>query len=363
MTSSCLVFKAGPKAKASIEKNGFNFANVKVVVAASGGAKWLALNRLDRVLFPMLADKSRSSENPLFLLGSSIGAWRMGCLAQSDPAKAIATFEDAYCNTIWGENPDIDDITRITRQVLETVFNQQSIDDILNHKFMRMNVLAVKSKGLLAREERLPLTAGLLAVASANALSRKALGVFFDRALFSDPRGEPPFASATDLPIGKFPLKSDNYLATVMATSSIPLVIRGEKDIPHADKGMYRDGGFTDYHFDMPFLGEEVVKNEDDLVLYPHYRERIIPGWFDKPLKWRKPSPKNIEQMIQIAPSDEFAASLPYGKIPDRGDFTRFDTPTRLKYWNTVLSETERLADTFAEVIEQESMAEHLNVL
>ncbi|MCK5040788.1 MAG: hypothetical protein KAR62_00775 [Sphingomonadales bacterium] len=361
MTSSPLVFKAGAKAKASIEKNGFDFSNVKVVVAASGGAKWLALNKLDRVMFPMLADVKRTADNPLFLLGSSIGAWRMGCLAQKDPSKAIAKFEDAYCNTQWGEDPDIDDITRITRQVLEAVFSDNDISDILSHNFMRMNILAVKSKGLLAREARLPLTAGLLAVASMNAISRKTLGLFFDRALFSDPRHTPPFASANDLPIGHFPLMADNYLRSVMATSSIPLVIRGEENIPHADKGMYRDGGFTDYHFDMPFLGE--VKGDDDLVLYPHYRERIIPGWFDKPLKWRKPSPQNTAHMIQIAPSDEFAASLPYGKIPDRGDFKRFDTPTRMKYWNTVLDETDRLADTFAEVIEKENMAEFLTSL
>jgi hypothetical protein len=364
MTSSPLVFKAGAKAKASIEKNGFNFSNVKVVVAASGGAKWLALNRLDRVLFPMLSGSARGADNPLYLLGSSIGAWRMGCLAQSDPAKAIARFEEAYCNTVWGSNPDIDDITRITRQVLQVVFTPNGIEDILNHKFIRMNVLAVRSKGWLANEARLPLSAGLLAVASLNAVSRKALGLFFERALFSDPRQVPPFASAVDLPIGHFPLMADNYLRTVMATSSIPLVIKGEKDIPHADKGMYRDGGFTDYHFDMPFLGVDNEKiNDDDLVLYPHYRERIIPGWFDKPLKWRKPSPANVEHMIQIAPSDNFTASLPYGKIPDRGDFKRFDTPTRMKYWNTVLAETERLADTFQEVILKDNMADYLTEL
>lgn len=356
-----LVFKAGPKAKKSIQKNGFNLENVKIVVGASGGAKWLALNRMDRILFPLLANSSRRSDNPLFLLGSSIGAWRMGCLAQKDPVKAIDKFEQAYCHTTWGEKPTIDDVTRITRAVLSVVFDEQSISDILDHPFMRMNVLAVRSKGFLAREESVPLILGLLAVAGMNVFSRKTLGLFFERALFIDPRKSPPFAEAHDLPMSVFPLNEQNYLASVMATSSIPLVIRGEVNIPSASKGMYRDGGFTDYHFDMPFLNHvdaPDLSHDDDLVLYPHYNERIIPGWFDKPLKWRKPKPENIENMLLIAPSDEFVAQLPYGKIPDRGDFKRFDTPTRIEYWKNVLTQTETLADILEDVLMENKMAQ-----
>ena len=48
-----------------------------------------------------------------------------------------------------------------------------------------------------------------------------------------------------------------------------------------------------------------------------------------------------------ITPSKEFIASLPYGKIPDRNDFTDLDADTRIKYWNTVFSETEKLAEAF----------------
>ena len=46
-----------------------------------------------------------------------------------------------------------------------------------------------------------------------------------------------------------------------------------------------------------------------------------------------------------ITPSKEFIAGLPYGKIPDRNDFTDLDADTRIKYWNTVFSETEKLAE------------------
>ena len=48
-----------------------------------------------------------------------------------------------------------------------------------------------------------------------------------------------------------------------------------------------------------------------------------------------------------ISPSQEFVAGLPYGKIPDRTDFTDLDADTRIKYWRTVFSETEKLGDAF----------------
>ena len=48
-----------------------------------------------------------------------------------------------------------------------------------------------------------------------------------------------------------------------------------------------------------------------------------------------------------ITPSKEFVSGLPYGKIPDRNDFTDLDADTRIKYWNTVFSETEKLAEAF----------------
>lgn len=58
-------------------------------------------------------------------------------------------------------------------------------------------------------------------------------------------------------------------------------------------------------------------------------------------------SPLNYDNVVMITPSKEFVASLPYGKIPDRNDFTDLDADTRIKYWNIVFSETERLAEAF----------------
>jgi len=157
-------------------------------------------------------------------------------------------------------------------------------------------------------------------------------------------------------------LNEQNYRDAVMATSSIPLVMDGVPDITGAPKGMYRDGGFTDYHFNSAFLGKGGGR-DDDIILYPHYRERIIPGWFDKAWKGRGPSAEHYDRALVIAPSDEFAASLPYGKIPDRGDFTRLDHETRVAYWYHVLNETARLGDDLAALLSGDDLAARVRPL
>ncbi len=157
---------------AHIRRDGFRFGDVKVVVGASGGAKWLALNRIDRVLFPELA---APRSDPLFLLGSSIGAWRLSCLAQSDPTHAINRFETDYLSDRWTTKPDRVELERRLRIMMDGFIGTRGVADILSHSFMRMSILAVRSKGLLASDNLLLLAPMLLAVASANALSRNLL--------------------------------------------------------------------------------------------------------------------------------------------------------------------------------------------
>ena len=88
-----LVFRAGPKALSKIKDGGLRADDVKVVAGAAGGPKWLVLGHLDRYLFSAFF---RSRREPLYLLGSSSGAWRFAAACQADPLSAIQRFEDAY---------------------------------------------------------------------------------------------------------------------------------------------------------------------------------------------------------------------------------------------------------------------------
>jgi hypothetical protein len=143
----------------------------------------------------------------------------------------------------------------------------------------------------------------------------------------------------------------------VVATGSIPLVLSGVRDIHGARPGVYRDGGVIDYHLDLPHsVGES-------LTLFPHFYDRIVPGWFDKKLKWRKPHPGNIDRTILISPSAEFVAKLPNAKIPDRTDFVKLSPVDREKAWRACVAACAELADEFNEVIARDQLAARLQAL
>ena len=136
------------------------------------------------------------------------------------------------------------------------------------------------------------------------------------------------------------------------------MVMEGVRDLPGAGAGTFRDGGLLDYHLDLPYSG-------NDIVLYPHFTDRVIPGWFDKTLPWRRACPERLQNVLLLAPSKEYLARLPYGKLPDRNDFKRFmgDAPSRQKYWHAAMDESRRLGDEFLELTANGRLAEHLLTL
>ena len=74
----CLSVRAGPAARAHLEREGFDPAHVRMMVGASGGAKWLVLAGLDRALIRNIVPRF---EGPVHLLGSSIGVGAVLLLA------------------------------------------------------------------------------------------------------------------------------------------------------------------------------------------------------------------------------------------------------------------------------------------
>lgn len=343
MAKPALTVLAGPAALETLRRDGFDREAFRAMLGASGGAKWLVLGRLDRAIVDRVVSGRR---NPLFLLGSSIGAWRFCCYAQRDPVAALARFEEAYFGQSYSAKPTPADISAVSRGILEEVVGPDGASEALSHPTLRFSVLVARARGLMARlPGRRAQQLGLVAAALANALSRNLLGVFFERVLFHDPRDPPPLRLPDGFPGRRVPLTPANLVDAVLASGSIPGVLEPVTDIPGAPAGIYQDGGIIDYHFDYP-------PSEEGLVLYPHFYPFLVPGWFDKALRWRRVAGRALDRVVLVCPSEAFVAGLPGGRIPDRHDFVNFDTGERLRRWRTAVDASERLADEFAELVD-----------
>ncbi len=350
---SSLTFLAGPKALKFVKQNGLRPDHIKAMPGAAGGPKWLILNRFDQVVF---GEWFKDRQTPVHLIGSSSGAWRFMAAAQADPLAAMARLEDIYSGYCISGEPTPRRIREDAVDMIEHIMGEKGISEILQNPTIRLHIMTVRSTAFTSGEGKVSLGLPCIVAALANALSRKNLNMFFQRALFSDPRVERPFPWVNDLPMERIPLTEKNLKPAVVASGSIPIITEGGGNLPDAPPGVYRDGGVSDYHFDMPLVDE----GEEGLVFYPHYIDKIIPGWLDKTLKWRQARPQTLNSMILLTPSKQFVANLPGGRIPERQDFIKMEDRDRVKWWRQVLGETDRLGDALREVIAKDAWAKVL---
>ena len=349
-----LRFLAGPTALRMIREEGLDPSRIGAIAGASGGAKWLVLSQVDRIIVDRILPKLAG---PVHLVGSSIGTWRFACYAQASPLAAIDRFEEAYLEQRYSERPDAAEISAMSREILEHVLGDRGAEEILAHPVLRSNVITVRARSLAASERPPVLAAGLALSATANILSRRSIGVMFVRSLFHDPRDLPPFHDVGGFPFERTPLQVDNLADAIRASGSIPLVLEGVRDISGAPPGIYRDGGIIDYHLDLP------TSQPDRITLYPHFFDYLKPGWFDKKLPWRRPADRHTDRTLLICPSQEFVAGLPNAKVPDRTDFQTMAPELRRKVWRSVVSACEALAEDLDQVLDQESLAARVEPL
>ncbi|MCP5358442.1 MAG: patatin-like phospholipase family protein [Pseudomonadales bacterium] len=342
MSAPALDLFAGPTALRRLQREGLRADSFGTVVGASGGPKWFVLYGLDRYLF---GDFFAGREKPLVALGSSAGAWRLSCLGLQDPVAGIDRLAKHYAAQQYSADPDIDEVSQEAVKLVDIVLGEHGAREIAEHPVVQVNIIADRVRGLVASERRGALMAGLGLSAVANLFSRRTLGRWFQRVVFHAGPPAPALAALKDFDTRCVRLTEGNVRKALLASGAIPLVLKGVADIPGAPPGLYRDGGITDYHFDLPF------QQGEDLVLYPHFYSHFSPGWFDKSLPWRRPRATHYHNVLVLAPSREFVRSLPHGKIPDRKDFVRMDFDARHAYWQTVLQESARLGEEFAQLV------------
>ena len=352
---SPLTLLAGKTAFDRIAERGLEAALFDTVVGASGGAKLLALTHLDRYVF---GDFFASSSHRVELFGSSIGSWRHVAAASSDPVSARTALQERYLNQSWDEN-DKRSATEVVDELCEWVVDGFCTADVAEHicttSRFRTHIVTARGRGLNSRPKGVLLGAGMVASAALNVLNRQLLASGFQRIVFST--GDPVAFQFGDFNTTHVTLTPSILKSALLASGSIPFLMSGERDVPGAPPGHLWDGGIVDYHFDFNnFCG-------DGLVLYPHFSSRTVKGWFDKPLPWRRNRAHELDRVLLLAPSDEYLQQLPYGKVPDRKDFTRLTRGDRLTYWNTAMSQSEALRDAFAEVVSASDPAQFLTLI
>jgi len=341
---------AGSKAIGSIAEHGLKPDMVEVVAGAAGGPKWLVLCGLDRAIFGSWLMERKT---PVYLVGSSVGSWRFAALAQG--VDAYGKFLDAYSCQTYTTVPTARMVSEEIGKILDAYLDEHGIERAFNHPYTRLNVMATRCSWPGSVERKHHVLFSMILAGLLNLMDRRLMRLFFSRTLFYDARDLPPFFRMEGFPIQQIELTRANVRLAILASGSMPVVMEGVKDIPGAQTGMYRDAGILDYHLGIPF-------NSTGIVLYPHYTDRITPGWFDKFLSWRRPEGQDIENVVLLCPAKGFVEKLPNGRIPSREDFRLFwrHDDERMAFWGRVVSESRVLGDEFLDVLAKGTILEHL---
>ena len=254
-------------------------------------------------------------------MGSSAGAWRFAAACQRYPVAAMATFREAYINQWYGTAPCLDDIDRECQRLLNGFLPEDAIEGILNHPCFRLNFISAKAKGFGCSEHSLVQGTALAGAAFMNTVKRDYLKYFFQRVLFHHPGPLPPLGDMTAFDTCTVPLTRDNFRPALLSSGSIPLVMSGVEDISGAHPGVYRDGGVVDYHQDLPFASPLNDAFPGNIVLFPHYTNRIIPGWLDKKTVLANPQCPKHGQCAAGGAHPEISGSASWKTDPGTGGF------------------------------------------
>tara|TARA_B100000446_G_scaffold130719_1_gene122644 strand:- start:3723 stop:4805 length:1083 start_codon:yes stop_codon:yes gene_type:complete len=350
-----LTIRAGRRALQRLQQKPLGPEDVHVIPGAAGGPKALGISGLDKAIF---GDWLPQAPQERALIGSSIGSWRFAAIASSDDPKAqLARLAELYTSQRFAKGVSAAEISRKSILFLEELLGGRE-DFLLSHPWYRLSIVVVRSLGLLQHDTRGRLSLGLMRAISANMVSRRHLGRFMERGIVHDARSRAPVSSLVDFPSHEVPLSRDNLLPALLASASIPLVMSGVRNIPGAPEGVYRDGGLLDYHLDLPY-------QQPGIILYPHFTDRVVPGWFDKTLPWRRGDASRLQDVVLVSPSPDYLATLPDRKLPDRKDFEKYvgDDAGRERAWRRAISESDRLGDEFLELVENGRLLDRIQPL
>jgi len=342
--------KAGPLAIRFIKRNGFNPNMISVIPAAAGGPKWISLYAMDKYL---MTDWFSERKKPIHLVGASAGAWRMMCHTTSEPVKSLDRFLKSYVEQTYPDWPTPEQVSSKMREILLYSLGENGIQNVLSSTNRFLHIITSESNFKIKEGSSYKLPFSKIVIK--NFISRKYLKNELDRVVFSNTlNASNVFDLSDDIPTRFEILNAKTILSALSATGTIPMLMNPVTDIASANKLLW-DGALVDYHISLKY-------NTEGLVFYPHFSDRIIPGWFDKFVPWRNVSESVTERMIMIYPSRSFIESLPDKKIPDRKDFeTYFNrNELRISNWYEVAKRGNDIVEEFNSLYQKGSLFDDL---
>jgi len=353
---------AGPFAREQICSHGLHAEQIRAIAGAAGGPKGLILGPLDQFIFGQWLKASTQS---IDLIGASIGCWRLAAACAPDPEDKLKAFSKAYIEQDYRipegqRRPAPSAVSASFAEGLAAFFGGLS-QQVLEHARYRLHVVTALGGPVLKRAasaKAFDLSVAFARAWLANARSRQALGAYLKRVVFSASGQHAVHPSQQvsahdldaalflhDYPAKQVLLDRHNWLSAIQASCSIPMVLDPVWDLAGAPEGPYWDGGLTDYHLRLNYAALK-----PGLVLYPHFIDRLIPGWLDKPWLWRHRAHEGLDNLVLLCPSKAWVQGLPDDRLPDRHDFVRFahDPVARMHRWRVVLAQAQSLAQAFA---------------
>ena len=150
------------------------------MVSAAGGPKWFTTYGLTRYI---IADLLEPAHHEMHFLGASVGSWQMAAALTEDPAAAIDRLQNKYCNTLYSENPDAQEISQACADIISEMLSNEHTN-ILNHPNRRLHVVTARGKGWLGSNKNVLKSLGFAYSFTANAISRKYVNNTTERVLF-----------------------------------------------------------------------------------------------------------------------------------------------------------------------------------
>jgi hypothetical protein len=348
MSNICI--KAGKRAYEIIQDGGFHFDRVTTYFGPATGPRWLIASGFDLAL---LKNGLLGRSKAIHLVGSSAGAMRFAAWLQPEPEKSYRTLIESYIGITYKRNDTPATVLESLVDLANSYIEDDALSFALTNKKYRLAIITVRARNLVASELKWVQQIGIGICFLFNAINRSYIHDFAERVVFYNGPKPPHFCLRPDYRGRYIRLNEINFKYAVMASGAIPLVVAGIKDIYGAPSGVYRDGGLIDYH-----MTHNYAQTNEDIILFFNHQERIIPGWLDKRLSYRRPQADIMDNVVMIYPTDSFIANLPGGKVPERDDFAIFidDPASRIKNWRRAVELAQPLGEEFLELVESKKI-------